>query len=368
MRKETIEGIGTIHGGEYENIRIDGVGKSVGTVITQAIYVDGLFKSKGRLETNTLKINGFHRAFYNVRAKEVKIDGLLKLRRASLLSDSISCFGVLVCTHEVNADQINIEGICSISKLYGDTINIKYHPDGNKRINIPRNLRFWMRSYFGREVSLDKSIVDFVEGTKVTATKTTFKTIRAQSVSLKDHCRVEKIYCDGEIELDKTCVVGQIISNGEVKKCKGNIDMDSSLPVNSTLIGILDLYKNNKISAQEAEKMLTALDIKNDNDQEIKDELSWPDDGKLRVVAFIGQKLLKKNAPESTSIEVFYEGDALDVDSYGSIRCGRIQGNAKAGSTITCEDIGGNATAGSSIRCKNINGNATAGSSVHIEK
>ncbi len=364
MRSEKIEGIGSIRGGEFENIQIEGIGKLKGNAIAQSVSVEGLFKSKGKLETKSLRIEGIHRAFRDIKAKEVRIDGVLKLRRASLLADKIICMGVITCTNEINADELEIRGICSIANLYGDKVKVNYYSEAREKVRgIPTQLSLVMNMYFGRKVSFDHNSIDYVECTSLEASNTTFKTIHAQEVSLKDYCQVEKLYCDGKIDIDPTCSVGKIISNGKVLKDKENNDM-----ANPTLTKILDLYKNNKITADEAEKMLGAISVSQNNNNDTEGQLTWSDDGKLRIVAFLGRKLLKKSAPEASKIEVTLDGDVLNVDSYGSLTCGQVSGNATAGSSITCGDIGGNVTAGSSVRCKNVTGKITAGSGVVIEK
>ena len=102
MRKERIEGIGSIVGGEYESIEAEGLAKLKGDVKAETFTIEGFFKSKGRIEAKTLKIEGVHRAFRDIKAEEVIIDGILKLKRASLMADRIKCDGVITCTEEIN--------------------------------------------------------------------------------------------------------------------------------------------------------------------------------------------------------------------------------------------------------------------------
>ena len=141
----------------------------------------------------------------------------------------------------------------------------------------------------------------------------------------------------------------------------------------STLKKILDLYKDGKISADEAEKMIGS---KADAPGE---QGSWPDDGKLRIAAFVGRRLLKAGDALCQSLEVTYQGDALNVISYLNLTCGNVEGNASAGISLKCADVlgcvnagtisacgivAGSVSAGTSIRCGNIGGHASAGTSI----
>lgn len=123
---------------------------------------------------------------------------------------------------------------------------------------------------------------------------------------------------------------------------------------------ILKLFKADKISINEAAEGIKAFEGNKD--------LPWPDDGKLRIVAYIGHKLYQYGPPNCSNIEVVYTGEALNVESVGSITCKDIMRNASAGASINCERICGNAAAGAGIRCNSIEGNAVAGAGIHISK
>ncbi len=364
MRKERIEGIGSIVGGEYESIEAEGLAKLKGDVKAETFTIEGFFKSKGRIEAKTLKIEGVHRAFRDIKAEEVIIDGILKLKRASLMADRIKCDGVITCTEEINTDKFDFEGVCSIASLVGDQIKIRYARSSGDKISIDGKFARLISSYFGRKLDAEKCIVDSVECTSLTASGTKFKTVRAHSVQLSDYCEVDVLYVDGEAEIDSTCVVRKII-----KESAQVIVKEEPKVASPTLTKIMDLYKEGKINADEAEKMIEALkELPKGGGGSlgriVAGGLPWADDGKLRVVAFLGHELLEKSAPESKTIEVTYNGEAVDVDVYGSLSCGDVEGNVSAGGSVKCSNVGGDVKAGGSITCGNIDGNVNAGGSV----
>lgn len=363
MKDERIEGIGSIHGGEYDTIYIEGIGKLKGDVVARRIVVDGLFKSKGRIDVDEMKVEGVARAFRDIRAKTVDISGMLKVRRASLNADKVICEGIIVANQEVSADEIYVDGICSVSRMYGDNVVLKNNRDriNGSRKALPVRIKPLIKLYFGRDVSPDYSTVDVLECTNLEADGIRARVIRANKVKLNNGCIVDRLFCDGEISIDDTCRVGKIIfEDREITLKKEMSDM-----ANMTLVKILDLYKDGKISADEAEKMINSLNSALGEGGATN--LPWGDDGKLRIVAFVGRRLLKKGDPGATRIEVKYEGPALDVECYGNLSCGDVDGHVNAMGNVTCDDVGGHINAGGSITCGNIDGNVSAGGNVYCK-
>ena len=94
------------------------------------------------------------------------------------------------------------------------------------------------------------------------------------------------------------------------------------------------------------------------------------DGGKLRALIFIGKKMVKsreiaQNKLNEQRVIFEYRGSALNVESYMTLQCGDVSGNATAGHSMTCENVKGNATAGHSMQCGDVGQNATAGHSLN---
>ncbi len=91
----------------------------------------------------------------------------------------------------------------------------------------------------------------------------------------------------------------------------------------------------------------------------VKSPLPWEDDGVLRVVLYVGAKLVAGH-PARDKIEFCYEGPALDVHSELSVTCEDVEGNVTAGNSVTCGDVAGHVQAEGSITCDNVEGNVQA--------
>ncbi|MGM9680430.1 MAG: hypothetical protein ACI3XR_02885 [Eubacteriales bacterium] len=384
MRKETIAGIGSVHAGEYSSICIEGMGKLKGKIKAEKINIEGMGKSKGTLEADELCIEGTYkskkpikigkmsvegaaRLMNHARCDEVRIDGMLKIRRGNLVTCKLICDGMLVSTKEVGGDQVDISGICSVDSLVGDEIRILWDESGNQNIRINGNIGKFLRLgrlYFGRKLSESHNLADRVECTHLVAARLHSREIRAGSVELTDRCVVERLICDGEIRMSRDCEIGKIVSEGEP-----NIIWIDETPdreyseeeirmATKEFVEILEAYKVGAIDADEAERRT----------DEIKGHfgrtLPWENDGKVRIVAFIGQKLLKKGDSDCRNLEATLDGEIRDVDCWGNLSCGDVRGNVKAGSHVTCGDVGGSVAAGSTVNCSDVGNGVSAGSSV----
>jgi cytoskeletal protein CcmA (bactofilin family) len=184
MKNENIEGIGSVHGGEYDTIQVDGIGKLKGNAAVRNINVDGMFKSKGNIKADTMSIDGIARIFRDIKVKNINVNGVLKLRRAKLSADKISCDGIIFCNKEVNADDIYIHGACSIYKIYGDKIKLINNTHSWDNSKIPIKIMFLLNLYMGRKASLTHSLVDILECTDLEASGLKSKIIRANNVNI----------------------------------------------------------------------------------------------------------------------------------------------------------------------------------------
>jgi cytoskeletal protein CcmA (bactofilin family) len=365
MNNEKIDGIGTIHGGNYDDIIVAGMGKLKGSVTANKVVVSGAFKSKGQLTAEELQVDGIARIFRNIKINNLVIKGTLKLRRADVNADSVYGEGLLTSTGTISADKISINGYCTVKKIMGDRISIHNDLSGINR--FMKRLRILAFLYFGRGISPSHSLVDQIECTNLTASGIKSRVVRAGDVELGRDCIIDRLYCDGNINIDPTCRIRKIYTNNEVKEFgrKGRNEM-----ANMTVKKILDLYKSATINEEEAELMLKSIfrDNSSDSTNGSNDngvETPWEEDGKLRLVAFIGRKLLKRGEAGQNRLEFKYEGDALNVECNDNLTCGNISGNASAGGSISCKDIGGNTSCGGSISCKDIAGNVSTGGSIN---
>ena len=88
--------------------------------------------------------------------------------------------------------------------------------------------------------------------------------------------------------------------------------------------------------------------------------LPWKDDGTLRVVLYVGHRLIK-NGHVKPGFSYSYDGPLKDVICAVSIQCGDVTGYVDAGGHVNCGNVGGNVDAGTDITCATVRGDADAG-------
>ena len=107
-----------------------------------------------------------------------------------------------------------------------------------------------------------------------------------------------------------------------------------------------------------------------------KIDVPFSDDGILRVVQFIGDKMVTKTVFEKNSdlhdfyiplaIDKVYKDEPISVEIWGSAKIdGDVGGYVNAGDSVTCGNVGGYAEAGDGITCGNVSGYVEAGDSVN---
>jgi cytoskeletal protein CcmA (bactofilin family) len=77
--RATIDGVGSLYGGSYDEVSINGVGKLKDDIKANIINVNGVFKSKGWIEAGSFISDGVSRVHNDIKVKELKVDGVLKL-------------------------------------------------------------------------------------------------------------------------------------------------------------------------------------------------------------------------------------------------------------------------------------------------
>ncbi|MEJ8737770.1 hypothetical protein WKT02_09960 [Erysipelotrichaceae bacterium HCN-30851] len=200
MNQIKIEGMGTIMEGNYEKIKIDGMGKITGDVEFDSLKIDGACKALGNLTGKEIKINGELKAEKDIRVKQVKINGAVKSAACKIYADEIRVDGLLLNEGEVNADYILIDGSVSLKDVYGDKIYMN---------PITKKFRFFKHNT-GRNRA--KTIeCSYLEGVDLYC-----DTVCATEIHLSNNCKIDHITCDGKLVYDHSCKIGTVEGDCEI--------------------------------------------------------------------------------------------------------------------------------------------------------
>lgn len=151
-------------------------------------------------------------------------------------------------------------------------------------------------------------------------------------------------------------VTNQAVSKWESDQCCPDVML---LPKLADIFGISldELFSRESQPGKEPEAVVT-------EQNQTAPAPTWPDDDVLRVVAYIGHRVVT-NQKASEELLFRYEGPALNVDSRISISCGDVAGNVDAGTNINCGNVNGDVDAGTSVSCGNVEGSVDAGTEVY---
>lgn len=89
----------------------------------------------------------------------------------------------------------------------------------------------------------------------------------------------------------------------------------------------------------------------------------WPDDNILRVLMYVGNRLVG-SGPVKEGYLYKYEETVDGVISGVGISCGDVAGDVSAGGNVNCGNIGGDVDAGGNVNCGNVGGDLDAGAGV----
>ena len=120
-----VDGVGTIQGGVYGELDINGVCTVEGDLKAESISINGVCTCNGNVETKKFDCDGVLTINGNLRAGTADIDGVVTVNGNKIEADRIDCDGVLSVEGEISADVIDADGKLNAKEIVGDRIRIK---------------------------------------------------------------------------------------------------------------------------------------------------------------------------------------------------------------------------------------------------
>jgi cytoskeletal protein CcmA (bactofilin family) len=216
-----IAGGGSLDGGTYGAVTVNGVGTIRGDVTCDRLTINGAATATGGITANTIEVNGTARIDGVVQAQSLTVSGETTLARGAgigtvvargrlgvygdLNARSVDVKGNLNVTGAVTGDSVTIEGIVRAERIAASTVEIGLHgPSTVSEIEA-------------RKVTVSKgtgwaglSVMTILGERRLTATSiaandvsielTTANSVRAGDVRLGDGCRVGLVAHTGRLE------------------------------------------------------------------------------------------------------------------------------------------------------------------------
>lgn len=202
----TINGAGTVNGDiDCTDYRINGAGTHNGKLLAQTITVNGTGTFNGEVQANELTVNGDmsvrdgigigklsvkgNASFGgSIASHDVVVRGFMKTG-GDCQSESFDCEGAFTVTGLLNAGAVDIKlyGPCSAREIGGEKIIVR-QPGGGGLSSLTQLFTFWAEK---------RLTADSIEGDDVTLELTTAKTVRGRNINIGEGCRVDLVEYSG---------------------------------------------------------------------------------------------------------------------------------------------------------------------------
>jgi len=191
-----MEGIGKISGGEFESVKIEGVGNCSNNIKAVSINIEGVFNCSGEIDTGSLYCEGVANFKANIRAKKINVEGVFNLSKfAKIEASEIICEGVIKTGGEISTDILDAEGCIEADEIVGDKIRICSHNPRHKIIYLFNRFR---------------SKVRVIEATTIELYGVKSHTVNGKDIMIGSNCIIENIDCSGTLYIDESSIVRNI--------------------------------------------------------------------------------------------------------------------------------------------------------------
>ena len=196
-----VRGVGTINGGAYKELNVDGVCNVMGDLEAESLDIDGVCTCTGNITAKELDCDGVLTVSGSLRAGKADIDGFVTVNGSKFEADRIDCDGLLNVEGEISADIIDADGVLNAREIVGDSITIR---------------SFWRNGFWGKLFRLDRTVgvkfsaVDLIEGTTVELRGVKAKSVSGHNVKIGKNCRIDLVEASGDLYIHESAWVGEV--------------------------------------------------------------------------------------------------------------------------------------------------------------
>lgn len=223
MKKATndliINGHGSVTGGKYNSVSINGRGRIDGDLECISLEINGQCTLNGNVKADSVKVNGNNSIEGNLEAEKIKINGTTDIK-GNLSANKAETYGSISIDGDCNAEFLKIKGSFRIDGLLNaDELELSlYGPSlaneiGGSEITVKRSDKI---SFLGIKNRImpegkNKLTADLIEGDDVYLENTTAKVVRGNNVTIGSGCKIElveykndfKMHEGAEVSTDK---------------------------------------------------------------------------------------------------------------------------------------------------------------------
>lgn len=197
LRDANFEGIGTISGGKYRKISVEGIGSIRGDIFAKEMSVEGVCKGRGNITAENMNIEGVFSCTGNINVSEIaEVTGMVKIS-GDFQSKDFNSSGSLKIDGLLSADNIELY---LLDKNYIKEI-------GGENISIAVKRKNGITGLFRKS----KLEVESIEGDNIRLESVYCKNVRGTNVKIEAGCVIDTVECLGNLEIDDNASVKNIV-------------------------------------------------------------------------------------------------------------------------------------------------------------
>ncbi|MFC5402996.1 hypothetical protein [Cohnella soli] len=218
-----INGVSTASGGNYGEVKIDGVGTVEGNVSAEFIDANGMTKIRGSLMANQLDFDGMVRVDGDIIAKNSVIDGYVTVK-GSIKAEQFAINGVLNVTGECEFESLEATGAFDFKGFVNaGNMNVllqgrgKATDIGVESITVRKIKRSaWSKLWtWAVPKFIPELHVGSIEGDNVDIEYTEAEVVRGNRVYIGKGCRVGLVEYRTELKKHPQAKIGKEAKSGE---------------------------------------------------------------------------------------------------------------------------------------------------------
>lgn len=181
-----------------EQFRLNGTGRSSGTIAGGKLRVDGTMKLDGDVSFSSININGMLQARGGAVGEQAHIDGGMKLD-GSAQYETLKVHGLLQVGGRLRARELDIvmAGACRASEIRGERISVR------KRLGASRVLA-WLSSSLAPCLT-----AELIEGDDIVLEATKAGGVRGNTIRIGPGCEIDHVEYRVHYEADPGASVGR---------------------------------------------------------------------------------------------------------------------------------------------------------------
>jgi len=207
--RSSIDGVVTFPGGKFDDLKVNGVCTSEGSIEAVSLDIDGVFTAKGDVCAEKLDCDGVTTIEGNLRVKKADIDGVTSVHGDKVEADHIVCDGVLTAANQISADIIEADGFINAKEIVGDRIVIR---------------SFRKSTFFSLFLKIkqalkdpDFSKIDLIEATTIELRGVRAKAVNGQDIIIGPACIIDRVDCSGTLAIDPGAQVGEVVGSAQIR-------------------------------------------------------------------------------------------------------------------------------------------------------